>query len=101
MEENITKSGVDLNVCSYCKTSIDNFSRTVDHLFPKGRGGILSNKNKVPSCSRCNQIKGSLDIKEFEMALEAMMNFEHSEHKKRIGLLKKIKGNVKRIVEGL
>ena len=53
----ISKSGVDLSVCAYCKCRLDDYSRTVDHLIPKSRGGKLSNANKVPSCGDCNKMK--------------------------------------------
>ncbi len=38
----VSKDGIDLSVCMYCKCTLDEYSRTVDHLFPKSRGGKLS-----------------------------------------------------------
>ena len=57
-----TKNGVNLDVCAYCKCPIDEYSATTDHLYPKSRGGKLSNDNKMPSCGDCNKLKGSMDI---------------------------------------
>jgi 5-methylcytosine-specific restriction endonuclease McrA len=94
----ITKSGVDLNVCAYCKSTIDDYSRTVDHLFPKSRGGKLSNNNKVPCCGQCNKLKGSMSITEFSRALEGLIFYEHERHKESISRLKKIKMNVSTII---
>lgn len=95
----ITKSGVDLSVCAYCKTKLDEYSRTVDHLYPKSRGGKLSNKNKVPACGECNKMKGDMDIIEFNRALSGLIFYEHSRHKGSISHLKKIKMNVEQIIQ--
>jgi 5-methylcytosine-specific restriction endonuclease McrA len=95
---NITKKGVDLTVCAYCSTKIDEMSRTVDHLYPKSRGGVLSNKNKVPACKDCNQLKGDLSITEFERALNSLIQFEVTNHRKQLGHLKKVRFNVKQIL---
>lgn len=90
----ISKSGVDLSVCAYCKCKLDDYSRTVDHLIPKSRGGKLSNANKVPSCGDCNKMKGDMDIVEFSRALSGLIFYEHSRHKQNLSHLKKIKINV-------
>ena len=90
----ISKSGVVLSVCAYCKCKLDDYSRTVDHLIPKSRGGKLSNANKVPSCGDCNKMKGDMDIVEFSRALSGLIFYEHSRHKQNLSLLKKIKINV-------
>lgn len=94
-----TKDGINLNVCAYCTESIDEFSRTVDHLFPKSRGGILSNKNKRPCCGKCNKLKGDMDVIEFQRALNAMIFLEHVSHKERIGYLKKVRINTEKIIQ--
>jgi 5-methylcytosine-specific restriction endonuclease McrA len=95
----ITKRGIDLNVCSYCKTTIDDYSRTVDHLFPKSRGGKLSNNNKVPCCGDCNKLKGNMDINEFNRSLSGLIFYEHTRHKESLSKLKKIKLNVESIID--
>jgi 5-methylcytosine-specific restriction endonuclease McrA len=94
----ITKAGVDLSVCAYCKCKLDEYSRTVDHLYPKSRGGILSNDNKVPACGDCNKLKGSMNIEEFERALSGLIFYEHVKHKESISYLKKVKLNVESII---
>jgi 5-methylcytosine-specific restriction endonuclease McrA len=95
----ITKSGIDLSVCAYCKDPIDDYSRTVDHLYPKSRGGKLSNKNKVPCCGGCNKMKGDMSIVEFNRALAGLIFYEHNRHKENVARLKKIKMNVESIIE--
>lgn len=95
----ITKGGVDLSVCAYCKVTLDDYSRTVDHLFPKSRGGKLSNSNKVPACGECNKMKGDMNIVEFNRALSGLLFYEHTRHKENLARLKKIKLNVEQIIE--
>tara|TARA_R110000868_G_scaffold352154_1_gene613393 strand:+ start:159 stop:482 length:324 start_codon:yes stop_codon:yes gene_type:complete len=97
----VSKHGVDLNVCAYCNTQLDNLSRTVDHLYPKSRGGILSNKNKVPACGDCNKLKANMNIKEFQRAVAAMIFLEQTTHKKRLSYLKKVKANTGKIIDNL
>jgi len=94
----ITKNGVDLSVCAYCKTTLDDYSRTVDHLFPKSRGGKLSNSNKVPCCGDCNKLKGNMNIIEFSRALNGLIFYEHTKHKENLSHLKKIKLNVESLI---
>jgi hypothetical protein len=96
----ITKSGVDLSVCAYCKITLDDYSRTVDHLYPKSRGGKLSNTNKVPCCGNCNKLKGNMSITEFARALEGLMFYEHTRHRESLSHLKKIKLHVNEIING-
>jgi 5-methylcytosine-specific restriction endonuclease McrA len=88
----------NLNVCAYCLRSIDNNSRTVDHLSPKSRGGIRSNHNKVPACGDCNKLKGNMNIKEFSRALNSLIFYEVENHKKTLGYLKKVKINTENIM---
>ena len=94
----ISKGGVDLSVCAYCKTQLDEYSRTIDHLRPKSRGGVLSNKNKVPCCGDCNKMKGNMDIAEFNRALNGLIFYEHTRHRLSLSHLKKIKLNVENLI---
>jgi hypothetical protein len=91
----IAMANIDLEVCAYCKKKLDEYDRTVDHLFPKSRGGKLSNDNKVPSCGECNKLKGSMSIIEFIRALDSFVFFQH----RGISHLKKIRANAKLILE--
>ena len=93
-----TKNGVNLDVCAYCKCSLDEYSRTLDHLYPKSRGGKLSNDNKMPSCGDCNKLKGSMDVEEFSRALNGLIFYEHVKHKESISYLKKVKLNVESLI---
>jgi len=89
---------VDLNVCTYCGDPIDNFSRTVDHLIPESRGGIRANKNKVPSCKSCNQLKDDMTPEEFDLNLGRMIRLVQSDNRRQIQRLKKIRINVAKII---
>jgi 5-methylcytosine-specific restriction endonuclease McrA len=94
-----SKDGVNLDVCVYCKCTLDEYSATIDHLYPKSRGGKLSNKNKVPCCGDCNKLKGNLSIWEFAKALSGLIFYEHIRHKEGLSRLKKIKLNVDKLLD--
>jgi len=93
-----SKNGVNLDVCAYCKVSLDEYSFTLDHLVPKSRGGKLSNSNKVPACGDCNKMKGDMSVTEFGRALNGLIFYEHTRHKQTISHLKKIKLNVDSLI---
>lgn len=95
----LSKKGVDLSVCAYCKTTLDEYSRTVDHLFPKSRGGKLSNSNKVPCCGDCNKLKGNMSVVEFKRALAGLIYYEQAKYKESIAHLKKVKLNVEKLID--
>jgi hypothetical protein len=43
-------------LCSYCRT---NPATSVDHVFPRSRGGDLTDDNLTPACTHCNSSKGA------------------------------------------
>jgi len=90
---------VNLNICAYCKCELDDYSRTVDHLYPKSRGGVLSNNNKVPSCGSCNKLKGNMSIVEFSRALNGLMFYEQTKHRENMAYLKKVKASVEELIQ--
>ena len=98
-KSNLTKKGVDMFVCALCHAPLDEFNRTVDHIFPKSRGGKLNNDNKLPVCKPCNQLKANMSIMEFKRAVSAMIYLENTSFNKKIGYLKKIRMNVDGIIE--
>jgi 5-methylcytosine-specific restriction endonuclease McrA len=89
---------VDLNVCFFCTSPIDEWSRTTDHLIPESRGGIRANKNKVPCCGDCNKLKGDMTPEEFVRALKAMLRLKGREHKRQMSYLKRVLRNTEKIV---
>ena len=89
---------INLTVCYYCKGSIDNYSRTKDHLIPESRGGIRANKNSVPSCAGCNQLKADMEPEEFLRAVSSMIQLENKTHKKKLSYLIMIKKSLKRLI---
>jgi len=56
----------DGNACQYCGSKN---SLTVDHVFPKSRGGEDSWENLVCACLKCNNKKGNKTPKEAGMFL--------------------------------
>ena len=89
---------INLKTCFYCRASLDDYDRTVDHLIPESRGGIRANSNKVPACGACNRLKGDMTPDEFKRALCAMIKLEVREHKKRYGYLRKIEISVEELI---
>lgn len=56
--------------CWYCGTLPNPFSQfCIDHFIPKSRKGGDNIDNLVPSCRKCNQMKGNLTIEEFRIKL--------------------------------
>ncbi len=58
----------DEHICQYC--GISKIPLTIDHVTPKGRGGIDSWENLVAACKPCNQKKGDRMPDEVGMALK-------------------------------
>lgn len=64
----VTRRGVlrrDKHTCAYCGKQ----ASTIDHVFPKSRGGADSWENLVAACLRCNNIKDDRTPKEAGMRL--------------------------------
>ena len=61
--------------CYYCRESLNNTTTTKDHIYPKSKGGILSKKNKLFACKKCNRSKGDLTLEEW---LEKLTNLKRS-----------------------
>ncbi len=57
----------DNYTCQYCGKKSKEL--TLDHVFPKSRGGDYSWKNIVASCAKCNQLKADRTPKEANMKL--------------------------------
>tara|TARA_R110002020_G_scaffold236386_3_gene448726 strand:- start:4214 stop:4540 length:327 start_codon:yes stop_codon:yes gene_type:complete len=87
------------DICFYCSKKIDSYERTVDHIIPQSRGGILSNNNKLHSCGDCNKLKADMTPEEFKRALSSMIRLLGKDYKRQIGYLKRIAKNVDKIIE--
>lgn len=57
----------DNNICQYCNSK-SNFM-TLDHIFPKDKGGRDSWENLVAACVPCNTKKGNKLLKDIDMIL--------------------------------
>jgi 5-methylcytosine-specific restriction endonuclease McrA len=90
---------LDLTHCWYCNKSISKLSMTIDHFYPKSKGGIRSNKNKVPCCSKCNELKMDLTPQEFVKVIEVLLHHEVIQHKEKTSYLRRVKGNVTKLIE--
>ena len=51
--------------CVYCATHLDQRTATLDHVFPRARGGAHDPGNLVVACGPCNRLKGDLFPFEF------------------------------------
>lgn len=56
-------------LCYYCGDKAEN----VDHLVPRSKGGSNELSNKVPACSPCNSMKGSMLFDEFIARIERIL----------------------------
>jgi 5-methylcytosine-specific restriction endonuclease McrA len=59
----------DRNMCQYCAKVLTPNKVTMDHVFPRARGGENSWKNCVASCTECNNKKGAKTPEEAKMVL--------------------------------
>lgn len=57
----------DRHTCQYCGTKSD---LTLDHVFPRSRGGEDSWENLVTACNKCNVKKGNRTPDEASMPLD-------------------------------
>ena len=51
--------------CAYCDKELDTRSATIDHIFPKFKGGHNVKSNMICSCSKCNRSKGSVLLEDW------------------------------------
>ena len=59
----------DHHQCQYCGIYGRGSAMSVDHIFPKSRGGKTTWDNVVAACHECNRRKGSLTLTEAGMVL--------------------------------
>lgn len=59
----------DHNTCQYCGKVFNPAELTLDHVFPRSRGGHSNWDNLVACCKRCNNRKGSATPEEAHMKL--------------------------------
>src|SRR3990167_4069918 len=52
--------------CHYCHRKLRRDTATLDHIFPKSRGGKISAENCVLACKFCNKLKGSMPYDRFK-----------------------------------
>lgn len=92
----ISKLGLD--ICAYCGIVLTKDTFTLDHIFPRSKGGSNRRDNKVPCCLCCNRRKTNKkwhvvyyfynngwqkkDLKLGEIAILKAMNKNLTEEKK-------------------
>ncbi len=59
----------DENICQYCGREFPTKDLTLDHVFPKSRGGKTDWENIVCCCKNCNQFKADRTPEEAGMEL--------------------------------
>jgi 5-methylcytosine-specific restriction endonuclease McrA len=59
----------DKYTCQYCGIQPGPSELTMDHIFPKSRGGLSSFENCVLACVNCNKLKANRTPKEAKMKL--------------------------------
>lgn len=79
--------------------SIDEHSRTVDHLIPESRGGIRAKANIVPSCGDCNRLKANQTPEEFKLTIQSILYHERINYNRQKGYLSKVLKSVGRIID--
>ena len=55
--------------CQYCSKICESANLTLDHVYPKSRGGDNGWENLVTACKKCNQKKGNKTLSESGMRL--------------------------------
>lgn len=51
--------------CTYCGRKVRSKGMTVDHIFPRSKGGTNDANNLVPVCKHCNSDKASLLLEDY------------------------------------
>lgn len=67
----VTRRGVlrrDNHLCAYCART----ASTIDHVFPRSRGGEESWENLVACCLPCNNLKGNRSLSELGWQLRCV-----------------------------
>lgn len=59
----------DQGCCQYCGKHFKRQKLTMDHVYPKSKGGMLNWQNVVLSCKGCNSRKGSKLLQQVDMKL--------------------------------
>ncbi|MBR6658883.1 MAG: HNH endonuclease [Paludibacteraceae bacterium] len=63
---NISKMKNNNNFCWYCLEEFDDFSElTIDHIFPRSKGGTNEVDNILLVCKHCNSSKRDMDLLEW------------------------------------
>lgn len=96
--------------CYYCRRIVDpntqakgetnhRYLATLDHKFPKARGGSNHHDNLVMSCGECNRAKGDMTAEEFfhfvehlEFAESYVVWLETNKMRQTAGTIKRVKG---------
>ena len=66
--------------CKYCKIKLQFEEMVITHKVPLSRGGTDETDNLIPTCARCNELKGTMTHIEFRRKIQNLRN----RHKKKI-----------------
>lgn len=76
--------------CWYCgvKLKLDAAgflkSRTIDHVIPRSKGGTDIFSNLVPACTKCNQDKADLSLKQYRKVKSQRLTYRRANDRKVI-----------------
>lgn len=87
--------------CFYCGEPLNDWNRTVDHIIPKSKGGILSNDNKVWSCKRCNQFKADSNVVEFKGMVTFLLNELNRDHENKVSYYIRLKKRLTQLLKNI
>ena len=62
----------DSNKCTFCGKPLKAGNVTLDHYYPKSKGGTYDVFNLVASCKQCNRLKGSRIPQDWESHLMSL-----------------------------
>jgi 5-methylcytosine-specific restriction endonuclease McrA len=81
-------------------SGVDVFEKeTTDHLQPKDKNGILSKKNKVRACFKCNQLKGNMTVEEFLTFIESYIKILKMNWKRETNYAYKVKKSLTELIK--
>lgn len=65
LQENVAKMRSDNTHCAYCNREFSPNELTIEHIFPRIKGGTNDMDNILLVCSHCNSSKGDMDVMEW------------------------------------
>lgn len=74
--------------CPYCEEIVTEKTFSLDHAIPVSRGGPHTLTNLAVSCLRCNQVKGMMTHREFDLLIRLIRRFDPTARRNLIARLR-------------